>query len=167
MISESAFIHPKADVQAEVIGEGTRIWQNVVVLPNVSIGCRCNICAFALIEQGAKIGNNVTVKTGVALCESMVVEDDVFIGPNAVFPNGQHPRGGNSKNSVCLPTRLKRGCSIGGGAVVLPGITIGEHAMVGAGAVVTKDVPPGATVVGNPARIIQGRRIVGGECRHG
>lgn len=154
MISPRAFIHPTADVKAEEVGDDTRIWQNVVVLPNVTIGKRCNLCANVLVDAGVRIGNDVTVKSGVEITECMAVEDDVYIGPNAVFPNDRYPRSGNTEHFICQPPRLKRGCSIGGGAVVLPDVVIGENATVCAGAVVTKDIPPRATVVGNPARIL-------------
>lgn len=148
-------IHPLSDVQTSTIGEGTRIWQFAVILPGVKIGRMCNICAHVLIEHDAQLGDNVTVKPGVTIGESMVIEDDVFIGPNAAFPNDRHPKSGNTEHFICQPPTLKKGCSIGGGAVILPGVTVGAGAMVGAGAVVTKDVPPGVTVVGNPARILE------------
>ncbi len=143
-------IHPLADVQSDTIGEGTRIWQFVVIMKGATIGRDCNICAHSLVEGGVSIGDRVTVKSGVFLWEGMVVEDEVFIGPNATFTNDPFPR---SLQRVDYPlTTLKRGCSVGAGAVILPGLTIGERAMIGAGAVVTRSVGPDEIWVGNPAK---------------
>jgi acetyltransferase-like isoleucine patch superfamily enzyme len=142
-------IHPLADVQTQRIGNGTRIWQFAVVLPGATIGSDCNICAHSFIENDVAIGDRVTVKSGVFLWDGLIVEDDVFIGPNATFTNDRFPR---SRHAVDYPTTtLKRGCSIGAGAIILPGLNIGEGAMIGAGAVVTRNVPPGETWIGNPA----------------
>lgn len=146
-----AKIHPLADCQATP-GEGTRVWQFVVVLPGAQIGANCNICSHCLIEGEAVIGDGVTIKSGVQIWNGLRIEDDVFIGPNVTFTNDRHPRSGN-KDFVCEATVIEKGASIGGGAVLLPGVRIGAGAMVGAGAVVTRDVPAGATVIGNPARI--------------
>ena len=147
------FIHALADVQASAIGTGTRIWQFVVVLEEARIGADCNICSHCLIENDVVIGDRVTVKSGVQLWDGLRVDDDVFIGPNVTFTNDKRPKSGNG-NFKMLATRIESGASIGGGATLLPGLLIGAGATVGAGAVVTKDVPPGATVVGNPARAI-------------
>lgn len=147
-------IHPLADVHSTVIGEQTRVWQFVVILDGAVIGRNCNICAHALVEGGVVIGDNVTVKSGVFLWEGTVVEDDVFIGPNATFTNDPMPRSKMYPEQFSGIT-LRKGCSIGANATLLPGVTVGERAMVGAGAVVTKDVPPFAVVVGNPAKIIR------------
>lgn len=147
------FIHALADVQSSAIGAGTRIWQFVVVLPNARIGQDCNICSHCLIENDVVIGDRVTVKSGVQLWDGLRVDDDVFIGPNVTFTNDKHPKSGNV-NFKLLSTRIESGVSIGGGSTLLPGVLIGAGATVGAGAVVTKDVPPGATVIGNPARAI-------------
>lgn len=151
--STQAFIHPLADVQSRQIGEGTRIWQFVVVLQGASIGSDCNICSHCFIENDVLIGDRVTIKNGVQLWDGLRVGDDVFIGPNAVFTNDKFPR---SKHHLDLAvvTEIEVGASIGAGATILPGIKIGRHAMVGAGAVVTRSVPPNAIVIGNPARII-------------
>jgi UDP-2-acetamido-3-amino-2,3-dideoxy-glucuronate N-acetyltransferase len=146
--------HPLADVQSTAIGAGTRIWQFTVVLPRAKIGQHCNICSHCLIENDVVIGDRVTVKNGVQLWDGLRVGDDVFIGPNVTFTNDKHPKSGNIDFKL-LSTRIEAGASIGGGATLLPGVLIGAGAMVGAGAVVTKDVPPGATVVGNPARVIR------------
>lgn len=146
-------IHPSADVQSSVIGEGTNIWQYVVVLPKARIGRDCNICAQVFIENDVVVGDRVTIKNGVQLWDGLRVEDDVFIGPNVTFTNDKFPR--SKVYPGAFPnTTVRKGASIGGGAVILPGLTIGEHSMVGAGAVVTRDVPSRAIVVGNPARIV-------------
>lgn len=149
-----SFIHPLADVAESQIGQGTRIWQFVVVLKGAKIGADCNICAHTLIEGDVVIGDRVTVKSGVQIWDGSVIGDDVFIGPNATFSNDLYPR------SKKYPTQfngviIKNGASIGANATLLPGITIGEKSMVGAGAVVTKDVPSRALVIGNPAKIVR------------
>ena len=147
------FIHPNSDVQTKQIGEGTRIWQYVVVLPGAVIGRDGNICSHCFIENKVVLGDRVTVKCGVQLWDGITLEDDVFVGPNVTFTNDLQPRSRNASAQL-LPTLVKKGASIGANATILPGLTIGEGAMVGAGSVVTKNVPPGVTVVGNPARII-------------
>jgi UDP-2-acetamido-3-amino-2,3-dideoxy-glucuronate N-acetyltransferase len=147
------FIHALADVRSTAIGTGTRVWQFVVVLSGAKIGQDCNICSHCLIENDVVVGDRVTVKSGVQLWDGLRVGDDVFIGPNVTFTNDKHPKSGNVDFKL-LATRIESGASIGGGATLLPGVLIGAGATVGAGAVVTKDVPPGATVVGNPAMAI-------------
>lgn len=147
-------IHQLADVKSDAIGEGTRVWQFVVIMKGAQIGRNCNICAHTLIEGDVVLGDNVTVKSGVYLWDGTRIADDVFIGPNATFTNDAMPR------SKVYPEQfngitLERGASIGANATLLPGVVVGEYAMVGAGAVVTKDVPPYAVVVGNPAKIIR------------
>ncbi|GBL30062.1 dTDP-3-amino-3,6-dideoxy-alpha-D-galactopyranose 3-N-acetyltransferase [Opitutia bacterium] len=148
------FIHPSADVQSKQIGEGTRIWQFVVVLPGAVIGRDGNICSHCFIENQVVVGDRVTVKCGVQLWDGVTLEDDVFVGPNATFTNDLAPRSRNAAAQL-LPTLVRKGASIGANATILPGLTIGEGAMVGAGAVVTKDVPPRTLVVGNPARVVR------------
>ncbi len=148
------FVHPLADVHTTDIGAGSRIWQFVVVLANARIGRDCNICAHCMIESDVVIGDRVTVKNGVQLWNGLRIANDVFIGPNVTFSNDKFPKSGN-RDFECLETIVEEGASIGAGATILPGIHIGANAMVGAGAVVTKDVPAGATVIGNPARIHQ------------
>lgn len=147
-------IHPLADVKSTKIGKDTRVWQYCVVFEGAVVGENCNLCAHTLIEGDVVIGNNVTIKSGVFLWDGARIEDDVFIGPNATFTNDPMPR---SKDYSATLERIivKKGASIGANATLLPGITIGSRAMVGAGAVVTKSVPDGAVVVGNPARIIR------------
>ena len=147
------FIHPNSDVQTKQIGEGTRIWQFVVILPGAVIGRDGNICSHCFIENQVVVGDRVTVKCGVQLWDGVTLEDDVFVGPNVTFTNDLQPRSRNAAAKL-LPTLVKKGASIGANATILPGLTIGEGAMVGAGSVVTKDVPPGVTVVGNPARLV-------------
>lgn len=147
------FVHQLADVNSPNIGARTRIWQFVVVLPGAQIGDDCNICSHCLIENDVVIGNSVTVKSGVQLWDGLRVGNQVFIGPNASFANDRFPRSGMRPEKFMVTT-IEDGASIGSGAVVLPGVTIGRRAMVAAGAVVTRSVPPNAVVVGNPAKIV-------------
>ena len=147
------FIHVLADVQPTTIGTGTRIWQFVVVLAGAKIGRDCNICSHCLIENDVVIGDRVTVKSGVQLWDGLRVGDDVFIGPNVTFTNDKSPRSKQYPQRFAQ-TIVMADATIGGGAALLPGITIGTRAMVGAGAVVTHSVPNDAIVVGNPAHII-------------
>lgn len=148
------YIHKLADVATCDIGEDSKVWQFVVVLKGAKIGANCNICAHALIEGDVIIGNNVTVKSGVYIWNGTRIEDDVFIGPNATLTNDPMPRSKQYPHSFSGIT-LKKGCSIGANATLLPGITIGEGAMIGAGSVVTKNIPNHAVVIGNPAQIIR------------
>lgn len=145
-IDSRAMVHGGAS-----IGEGTRIWQFAVILEGARIGRDCNLNAHIFVEGGAVIGDRVTLKCGVYIWEGVVLEDDVFVGPNATFTNDKYPRSKVYPDAF-LRTLVKRGASIGAGAVLLPGITIGEGATVGAGSVVTKDIPAGETWFGNPAR---------------
>ena len=145
-------IHNLSDVQSTNIGQNTNIWQFCVVLPGAIIGDNCNICSHCFIENDVRIGNNVTIKCGVQIWDGMIIEDDVFIGSNVTFTNDRHPKSRN-KDWKLEPVTIKRGASIGANATILPGVTIGEKAMVAAGAIVTKDVPDGATVMGNSATI--------------
>lgn len=149
-----AFIHPLADVAVCTIGENTRIWQFVVVLEGAKIGEDCNICSHTLIEGDVVIGDYVTVKSGVQLWDGTRIENNVFIGPNVTFANDPYPRSKEYPSKFSSIT-VKNNASIGANATLLPGVTIGQYAMVGAGAVVTKDVPPRSVVVGNPAKIIR------------
>lgn len=148
------FIHPLSDVQSRKIGSGTRVWQFSVILENAEIGDDCNICAHTLIENDVLIGSNVTIKSGVYIWDGITIEDGVFIGPCAAFTNDKTPRSKVYPEKYAR-TIIKRGASIGANATILPGITLGENCMVGAGAVVTKSIPDNAVVVGNPARIIK------------
>lgn len=148
------FIHPLSDVYAKQIGYNTRIWQYVVILPDATIGDSCNICSHCFIENDVFIGNRVTIKNGVQLWDGLRIEDDVFIGPNVTFTNDKHPRSGND-NFLAIETYVKKGATIGAASVILPGLTIGTHAVVAAGSVVTKSVPARTLVMGNPARIVR------------
>jgi UDP-2-acetamido-3-amino-2,3-dideoxy-glucuronate N-acetyltransferase len=148
----SPFIHTRALVEPGAsIGAGTKVWAFAHILPGATIGEDCNICDHTFIEGKAVIGNRVTIKCGVYVWNDIIIEDDVFIGPSAVLTNDPAPRSRNT-NWTSLPTVLKKGCSIGAGAVITPGRTIGAYAMVGAGAVVTHDVEAQALVIGNPAK---------------
>lgn len=157
MTSESdqsqPFIHPHALVESEHIGPGTRIWAFAHVLRGAVIGADCNICDHSYIDADVIIGDRVTIKGQVAVIDGMRIADDVFIGPNATFTNDPFPR--SKEPFECGTIVIEHGASIGSAAVLLPGVTIGEGAMVGAGAVVTKDVAPFTVVVGNPARVIR------------
>ena len=139
-------IHALSDVQSKNIGKDTNIWQYCVVLPNAKIGDNCNICSHCFIENDVVIGNNVTVKNGVYLYDGITVEDDVFIGPNATFCNDRYPKSKN-KDFKLEPVVIKKGASIGANATILPGVTIGENALVGAGAIVTKDIEDNTKIV--------------------
>lgn len=147
-------IHNLADVQTEHIGKDTNVWQFCVILPKAKIGSNCNICANVFIENDVTIGNNVTVKCGVQLWDGITVDDDVFIGPNVTFTNDLYPRSKQYPEKF-YKTVIKKGASIGANATIICGITIGENAMIGAGSVVTKDVPAGELWVGNPARFVK------------
>lgn len=146
-------IHKLTDCQAQ-IPETTNVWQFCVVLPKAQIGENCNICSHCLIENDVRVGNNVTIKNGVQLWDGITIEDNVFVGANVSFTNDLYPRS-KASEWQCVPTVVKRGASIGVGSTILCGITIGENAMIGAGSVVTKDVPAGELWVGNPARFLR------------
>ena len=147
------FVHPQAIVESSHIGKATQIWAFAHVLPGAVIGEDCNLCDYVFIENDVVIGDRVTIKCGVQLWDGARLEDDVFVGPNATFTNDPFPRS-KQYPSEFAKTVVQKGASIGANASILPGVTIGQNAMVGAGAVVTKDVPPNSIVVGNPARIV-------------
>lgn len=147
-------IHPLSDVKSTNIGENTNIWQFCVVFPKAKIGTGCNICANVLIENEVIVGNNVTVKSGVQLWDGVTLEDNVFVGPNVTFTNDLLPRSKNPDWKLSK-TVVKKGASIGANATIICGITIGEGSMIGAGSVVTKDVPAGEIWVGNPAKFLR------------
>lgn len=148
------YIHPLSDVKSKNIGQKTKVWQYSVIFPQAVIGENCNICAHTMIENDVQIGNNVTIKSGVYIWDGITLEDNVFVGPSVTFTNDKTPRSKQYPDEF-LKTIVEQGASIGGNATILPGIRIGRNALVGAGAVVTKDVPENAIVVGNPA-IIKG-----------
>lgn len=146
----TSFIHEKAIVETKKVGDETRVWAFVHILPGAVIGKNNNICDHCFIENEVTTGNDVTIKCGVYLWDGITVEDNVMIGPSAVFTNDLYHRSKNIDYKR-RDTLLKKGCSIGANATILPGITVGEYALVGAGAVVTKDVPDYTLVYGNPA----------------
>ena len=147
------FVHQAAICESEKVGDGTRVWAFAHVLPGAVVGADCNVCDGVFIENDVVVGDRVTIKCGVQLWDGIRIEDDVFVGPNATFTNDKFPRSRVWPERF-QPTVVHRGASIGANATVLPGVSIGAEAMVGAGAVVTHDVPPFGIVVGNPARLV-------------
>lgn len=143
-------IHQTALVQSSNIGEGTNIWQFVVVLPQAKIGSNTNICSHCFIENQVEIGNNVTIKCGVQVWDGILIEDNVFVGPNVTFTNDLYPRS-KQYAEEWEKTIIKHGATLGANATVIAGVTVGEFAMVGAGSVVTKNIPPYTLWYGNPA----------------
>ena len=144
-------IHPFSDCKNPNIPATSNIWQFCVVFPNCSIGENCNICSHCLIENEVKIGNNVTIKCGVQIWDGIEIEDDVFIGANVTFTNDKYPKSKNPDWTL-LKTKVCKGASIGAGSTILPGITIGRNAVVGAGSVVTKSIPDNELWLGNPEK---------------
>lgn len=145
-------IHALSDVSTQDIGEGTRIWQFSVILKGAKIGSNCNVCAHTMIEGNVIIGNNVTIKSGVYIWDNTVIENDVFIGPCVVFTNDKFPRSKCYENSF-ESILIKEGASIGANVTILPGVTIGKKCLIGAGSVISKDVPDFAIVYGEAAKI--------------
>ena len=153
-MNKSIYIHPKALVESDQIGAGTRIWAFAHVMKGAIIGNDCNICDHSFVESSVKIGNRVKIKNGVSVWEKVTIEDDVFLGPNCVLTNDINPRAAIAKGSVgFLPTLIKKGATIGANATIVCGITLGQYAFIAAGAVVTKDVPDYALMVGVPAKL--------------
>jgi len=147
------FVHERGLCESTTVGDGTRVWAFAHVLPGARIGADCNICDHVFVENDVVVGDRVTIKSGVQLWDGVRLADDVFVGPNVTFTNDPFPR------SKAYPAKFPEtfvgpGASLGANATILPGLAIGRDAMIGAGAVVTKDVPPHAIVVGNPARIV-------------
>jgi UDP-2-acetamido-3-amino-2,3-dideoxy-glucuronate N-acetyltransferase len=147
-------IHALADVKSTKIGEGTNIWQFCVILENATIGRNCNINCNVFIENDVEIGNNVTIKPGVQIWDGLRIKNNVFVGSNVTFTNDKFPRSKQYPDQF-LKTIIEEGASIGGGSVILCGITIGKNAMVGAGSIVTKDIPENELWFGNPAQFIR------------
>ncbi len=147
------FVHSSSYVDAgATIGAGTKIWHFSHVLPGAVIGARCNLGQNVVVMPGTRIGNNVKIQNNVSIYEGVVLEDDVFCGPSCVFTNVLNPRSHVSRKHEYQATLVKRGASIGANATIVCGVTLGEYAFIGAGAVVTSDVPPYALMVGVPAR---------------
>ena len=143
----SYFKHPKALVETNQIGPDTRVWAFAHIMKGARVGSGCNICDHAFIEAGAVVGNRVIVKNGVSIWDKITIEDQVFVGPNVVFTNDMWPRAGED----LLPTLVGLGATIGANSTILCGITIGKFGFIGAGSVVTRDVPDYALFFGNPA----------------
>lgn len=146
-------IHTLADVQTKKIGNDTYVWQYAIILSGAIIGDNCNINCHTFIENDVKIGNNVTIKSGVYLWDGLDIDNNVFIGPNVTFTNDERPRS-KQYPSEFKRIKIEKNASIGAGSIILGGVTIGEFSMIGAGALVTKNVPSRALVVGSPARIV-------------
>lgn len=153
-MSKHFYVHPNGICESQNLGNNTRIWAFAHILPGAKIGSDCNICDHVFIENDVVVGDRVTIKSGVQLWDGIRLADDVFVGPNVTFTNDRFPRSKHYPENF-LETRVEKGASIGAGSVILPGIVIGMNAMVGAGSVVTRTVPPNAIVLGNPARIVR------------
>jgi UDP-2-acetamido-3-amino-2,3-dideoxy-glucuronate N-acetyltransferase len=147
------FIHPLADCQSAHIGRGTKVWQFSVILEGARIGNNCNINAHCFIENDVIVGDNVTIKCGVYLWDGLRVEDNVFIGPSATLTNAKYPRSKAYPKSF-PEIIIRQGASIGAMSIILPGLEIGEYALVAAGALVTKNVPARTLAIGSPARML-------------
>lgn len=152
-VPDGVFVHPQGLCETPRVGRGTRIWAFAHVLAGATVGADCNVCDHVFIEDDVVVGDRVTIKSGVQLWNGVTLGDDVFVGPNATFANDKYPRSKQYQADVPR-TDIGRGASIGAAAVILPGVRVGSRAMIGAGAVVTHDVPPRAIVSGNPARIV-------------
>ena len=156
------YVHPTSDVSSEAkIGSGTKIWQHCQVRENTQIGSNCILSKGVYIDAGVKIGNNVKIQNGISVYHGVTLEDGVFCGPHCVFTNDKRPRSINPDGSlksgddwVVSETLVKMGASIGAHATIICGTTLGQWSMVGAGAVVTKNIPDYGLVIGNPARLI-------------
>ena len=145
--------HPSAEISKDAtIGAGTRLWQHCIVLAGARIGRDCKLAHNVFVEGGVIVGDRVVIKDNVCLYDGLEIADDVFIGPNAVFTNVRTPRAHVSRKDAFDKTRIGRGATVGANATIVCGNAIADYAMIGAGAVVTKNVPAFALMVGNPAR---------------
>ena len=152
-LKSSVFVHETAICESDNIGAGTKIWAFAHILPGAVIGADCNISNYVFVESDCRIGDRVVLKVGVQVYDRVVLENEVFIGPGTVFSNDPAPRVAHRTDPAdWLSTRVCRGASLGAGVTVVCGVTIDEYAFVGAGSVVTRDVPRHALVVGNPAK---------------
>lgn len=148
------YVHPTSVIDdGAVIGEGTKIWHFCHIMPEAKIGNHCQLGQNVFVDNYALIGNGVKIQNNVSIYNQVVIEDDVFIGPSVVFTNVTNPRSFIDRKSEFKKTRVKKGASLGANATILCGIEVGEYAIVGAGAVVTKDVPAYSIVTGNPAQV--------------
>jgi len=155
MSRKETFFHPTAQINSKaIIGDGTKIWQYCTIMDDVEIGQDCNIGQNVFVESGCRIGNNVKIKNNIALYTGVTLEDNTFIGPNVVFTNVINPRSFIERKSEFRNTLVKKGASLGANVTVVCGNIIGEYALIGAGSVVTKDIPAYALAVGNPAKVI-------------
>lgn len=152
-LDPSVYVHEMALCESDDVGADTRVWAFAHVMAGARVGPSCNVGDHAFIESGVVVGAGVTVKNNVLLWDGVVVEDLVFLGPNVVFTNDKSPRAGvRVDRTELVPTLVRHGASLGANATIVCGVTIGTWALVGAGSVVTADVPAHALVVGNPAR---------------
>lgn len=147
---KNCFVHQNAIVETDNIGDSTKIWAFVHILPGVTIGKNVNICDHCFIEDGVEIGDNVTIKSGVYMWKGLKIEDNVFVGPSVAFSNDRFPRSKN-RNFKLERITLSKGCSIGANVTILPGVIVGKYALVGAGSVITRNVADYSIVYGNPA----------------
>lgn len=160
-MSEEVFVHPSANVSPKArIGNGTKVWINVQIRENAEIGEDCIISKDAYIDRSVRIGRRCKIQNSVSVYYGVEIGDDVFVGPNVAFTNDRIPRAFNTDWKI-TSTRVQNGASIGANATIVCGVTIGEYAMVAAGSVVTKDVPPYTLVMGNPARAVSKIDIAG------
>ncbi len=151
-MTSNVFIHPTANVAAKSqIGEGTKVWINVQIRERASIGENCILSKDVYVDHGVSIGNRCKIQNSVSVYHGVSIGDDVFVGPNVAFTNDRVPRAFNPEWKI-TPTRIENGASIGANSTIVCGVTVGEYAMVAAGSVVTRDVPPYTLVMGNPAR---------------
>lgn len=154
-VPDGVFVHPQGLCESDDIGPGTRVWAYAHILDGAHVGSDCNVCDGAFIEGGAVVGNRVTVKNQVMIFDGVTIEDEVFLGPGVIFTNDLRPRAAIKRlGDALLPTTIQRGATLGAGVVVVCGVTVGANAFIGAGSVVTRDVPDSSYVVGNPGRVI-------------